>query len=692
MQRADGLNESHRRRLLASAQYADKLLGEIEEILKSSDSKSPFLKYRPDITLHQARLIRSYVARFREHLARVLEAAGVERPGPKFSALHSVRVTLSFVRIAVQEMAPQYLRGYGALSEQMETELRGLSAELEAVITELERNLALGEAADLQARLERLERTTREAELLRLLDRIVQEEGLAEYRAPLLNLTEKLESPSFEVAVFGRVSSGKSSLLNRILGAEVLPVGVNPITAVPTRLVYGEQPRLTVMFADRQVKECPAGDLEKYASEEMNPGNELGVTRLVVALPSPRLRDGLVFVDTPGLGALATEGAAETLSYLPQCDLGILLVSAASPINEEDLNTIQSLSQAGIPVMGLLSKADLLSAPDRDKALKYTQREVLANLGLRMDVHPVSTVGAGEAMLEAWFRGQLEPLLERRRELAQQSIRRKAGGLAESVAAALQLKLAGSAAESQQGLPGPFEEVEHRLRAAAAETETARRDCLAEVDVFGKLGEAALERMESAVQRIWEQGGEPEEGYTAVLEAEAAAVAREAAARISARLAALAEGLQSALRAAQEVLAGTTPPTEEPLEQLVREMPRFEAALGSVALSRPWFRGFRFLRRAWARRKIRQVVGTAVQTAFIGYGRTLERWVVKTLAEIRQQFDAQAGVYRAQLDRLAGGGVLPAEQREKTEQRVRELAPYLPSGQQAVQPVEGQRA
>ncbi|MGQ9632952.1 MAG: dynamin family protein [Bryobacteraceae bacterium] len=692
MRRADSLNESHRRRLLASAQYADKLLGEIEEILKSSDSKSPFLKYRPDLTLHQARLIRSYAARFREHLARVLEAAGVERPGPKFSALHSVRVTLSFVRIAVQEMTPQYLRGYGPLSEQMEVELRGLSAELEAVITELERNLALGEAADLQARLERLERTTKEAELLRLLDRVVQEEGLAEYRAPLLNLTERLESPSFEVAVFGRVSSGKSSLLNRILGTDVLPVGVNPITAVPTRLVYGEQPRLTVTFADRQVKECPAGDLEKYASEEMNPGNELGVTRLVVALPSPRLRDGLVFVDTPGLGALATERAAETLSYLPQCDLGILLVSAASPINEEDLNTIQSLSQAGIPVMGLLSKADLLSAPDRDKALKYTQREVLANLELRMEIYPVSSVDAGEAMLEEWFRGQLEPLLVRSRELAQQSIRRKAGALAESVAAALQLKLAGSAVSPQQGLPAPIEEVEHRLRAAAGEAETARRECLAEVDVLSKLGEAALQRMESAALRIWDQGREPKEGYAAVLQTEAAAVAREAASRISSRLTELAARLQSSLRAAQEVLVETNPATEEPLEQLVREMPRFEAALGSVALSRPWFHGFRFLRRAWARRKIRKAVGSSVHAAFGTYARTMERWITRTLAEIRQQFDAQAGICRAQLDRLSGGGVLPAEQREKTEQRLRELAPYLPAGQQAVQPVEGQRA
>jgi hypothetical protein len=61
-------------------------------------------------------------------------------------------------------------------------------------------------------------------------------------------------------------------------------------------------------------------------------------------------------VDTPGLGALALAGAAETLAYLPQCDLGIVLISAVNPIDDEDLSTIHALSLAGIPVMVLLSK------------------------------------------------------------------------------------------------------------------------------------------------------------------------------------------------------------------------------------------------------------------------------------------------------------------------------------------------
>jgi len=56
--------------------------------------------------------------------------------------------------------------------------------------------------------------------------------------------------------------------------------------------------------------------------------NAKHVARINVELPSPRLRDGVVFVDTPGLGSLASAGATETIAYLPRCDLGVALLDA----------------------------------------------------------------------------------------------------------------------------------------------------------------------------------------------------------------------------------------------------------------------------------------------------------------------------------------------------------------------------
>ena len=62
------------------------------------------------------------------------------------------------------------------------------------------------------------------------------------------SLASRLEDNNLELALFGRVSSGKSSLLNALLSTDVLPVGINPITAVPTKLEYGTILRAFVTY------------------------------------------------------------------------------------------------------------------------------------------------------------------------------------------------------------------------------------------------------------------------------------------------------------------------------------------------------------------------------------------------------------------------------------------------------------
>jgi len=78
--------------------------------------------------------------------------------------------------------------------------------------------------------------------------------------------------------------------------------------------------------------------LAKLVTEQGNPGNHGNVVRAIVEVPSPRLRDGIMLVDTPGLGSLAKRGAAETLAYLPSCDLALLLIDAGATLNEEGKN------------------------------------------------------------------------------------------------------------------------------------------------------------------------------------------------------------------------------------------------------------------------------------------------------------------------------------------------------------------
>ncbi len=428
-----GLNESHARHLLASLQYADKLLTESEGVLTSASSGSPFPKYTIDFTPAQARMVRDYSARFRVQMKRILDGLGIAIPGPQFGAIHSIRVDLAFIRIALQESSPQHLGGYGAVPAHLIPELNGFSEELQGLLQQLETYLAQGPAQDLSARIEALSRAGAKTGLLRELERIVTEHGLVEFRTALSAIVERLSSDRFEIAVFGQVSSGKSSLLNHVIGAAALPVGVNPITAVPTRIVWGPAARLLVSFAGGQTNVLAADRIAEFATEQGNPANQKGVVRLTLEYPSPRLRDGIVFVDTPGLGSLATAGAEETKSYLPRCDLAVVLINAASPLGEADVQLIGTVNAAAIPARVLLSKVDLLRPDEQREVADYVSRQMRAELGLEIPVHPISVMDTYAHLLDSWFLDEIAPLYEKHQQLRQESIQRKIGLLREAL-------------------------------------------------------------------------------------------------------------------------------------------------------------------------------------------------------------------------------------------------------------------
>src|SRR5438876_7146881 len=247
-----------------------------------------------------------------------------------------------------------------------------------------------------------------------------------------------MESAAFEVGVFGRVSSGKSSLLNYILQTDVLPIGVTPVTAIPTRISHGPVAEAGIEFAEAQPQIIALSELAEFATEQKNPGNKKHVTRIFVKLPSDRLAESVTFVDTPGLGSLAVADAEETIAYLPRCDLGIVLIDASAGLTQDDLVVVQALYQAGASAMILISKADLFSGADRERVIEYVKKNLRNQLRVEAPVHAVSVFRADAALCDRWFESELRPFLAQHHELAITSQKRKIGGLREAVIGALE--------------------------------------------------------------------------------------------------------------------------------------------------------------------------------------------------------------------------------------------------------------
>src|SRR5438128_3652355 len=406
--------------------------------MADAGSLSPFRRHSDDTTPIQRKVTHDYILRIREAMRRVMEELNIPPPEPHSGAVWAAAINLMYCSISLNELTPKRMRAYGPLSPEAADRLDGIRAELDGLVAKLRTYLGKGAGGDLQQRLQQLGKTGDEIRLLSEIERIVTAHGLVEFRGTLSMLLDRMESAAFEVGVFGRVSSGKSSLLNYILQTNVLPIGVTPVTAIPTRISHGPVAEAGIEFAEAQPQIIPLSELAEFATEQKNPGNKKHVTRIFVKLPSDRLAEGVTFVDTPGLGSLAIAGAEETIAYLPRCDLGIILIDASTGLTQDDLVLVQALYQAGASAMVLISKADLFSAADREQMISYVKTNLHNQLGVLPPVHAVSVFGTHAALCDRWFESELRPFLAQHHEIAITSQKRKIGGLREAVIGALE--------------------------------------------------------------------------------------------------------------------------------------------------------------------------------------------------------------------------------------------------------------
>jgi GTP-binding protein EngB required for normal cell division len=660
---ANLLNSNHERRLSVTCRHIDKLLADMESALNVSTSKLAFPQYAADLSPAQRRVIEDYISRIRAQLIRVLDGQGMERPPADIPVSRALHVNLTFVDIAAEELKPEYMSGYGQVPQAAAVELNGIAGELQGLVKQLDQYLMHGSRENLQERLQRLEQTGDEISVLKKLESVISEHGLVEFRSTLSMILDRLEDNSFEIAIFGRVSSGKSSLLNAMLGTDVLPVGVTPITAVPTRLLYGETPTVHVWRASRTPEQFDISQLAEFVAEQLNRGNEKHVTRIVVHLPSSRLREGVAFVDTPGLGSLATRGAAETLAYLPRCDLGVVLIDAGSTLTPDDLQTIQTLYDAAIPATVLLSKADLLTPEDRARVIGYVKDHIKEQLNLDLAVHAVSVMPGSKDLLTRWFEEDIAPLYSRRQELKIRSIRRKLGALRQSVEMALRTRLR----PKDQLSPKKVEQLrvlEAELRQASGRLEEMKKAARGVANELEFASTRILRFTAATVVESWSKQSAADQEVPAIVRNAIIGTVQEQTEALRRRMETMTRKLHETLRATAKVLEVEDVPAEQEFSGVVREMPAFDLRQLNVRLRRPILLNLLGgdVSRSVVRKRLAGMIGDQLAKALSAYHALLYDWSERTLGQIQRRFDAYANSYRAQVERLVGGHASPVGQ------------------------------
>jgi len=245
-----------------------------------------------------------------------------------------------------------------------------------------------------------------------------------------------------DVAVLGRFKAGKSSFLNNLAGRAVLPIGVVPLTAVITRLRYGPVEQAEVRFLDGSVRAVPLADIGLYVSETENPNNSRHVASVTAELPELERLAPLEFVDTPGLGSAFVHNTEAALNWLPNVGAALVAVSADAPLSERDMALIETLRSHTPKIVILLTKADLLTPPQRVEVLSFVQRQLRSKWGVEYPVFFYS-VRPQEAGLKAEFEQNfLEPLRRQRREVAWEIAHHKTLSLARQLRNYMEVALA----------------------------------------------------------------------------------------------------------------------------------------------------------------------------------------------------------------------------------------------------------
>jgi GTP-binding protein EngB required for normal cell division len=257
-----------------------------------------------------------------------------------------------------------------------------------------------------------------EASLARLVE-AAELLGLGDVAGQVGEAARRLAGLELEVAVVGEFKRGKSTLLNALIDAEVLPAGVLPLTAVPTVLERGE-PVCRVTFTDGHTEEHDLGAVAEFVTEERNPGNRLGVQRVVVRLHAPLLDDGVRLVDTPGVGSVLDHNTAATDAYLPSLDAAILVTSADPPISKGERAFLERVAEQAVRLFVVLNKADYLSAEELQRTVEFTERVVReVVLAWPGPVYPLSArPDVGDPTGLARFAKDLRRFLEQERAAA----------------------------------------------------------------------------------------------------------------------------------------------------------------------------------------------------------------------------------------------------------------------------------
>lgn len=190
---------------------------------------------------------------------------------------------------------------------------------------------------------------------------------------------DKVANDSFDIAIVGEFKRGKSTLINSLLGKDVLPTDILPCSATLNRVTYSITPLVKIEYKDGHTEEIDINRLPDYVTKLTEESEKISETirEATVCYPINFCRNNVDIIDTPGLND-DQNMTDVTLSILPQVDAAILVIMAQSPFSDFERDFLENkllVSDLG-RVLFVVTGIDRCDEDEAERVLKLIEDRI----------------------------------------------------------------------------------------------------------------------------------------------------------------------------------------------------------------------------------------------------------------------------------------------------------------------------
>jgi len=238
----------------------------------------------------------------------------------------------------------------------------------------------------------------KEQNYISLLEGIASKYNLSTIKEKIIEAQER----KIKIGFLGEFNSGKSSLVNALLGKEILPAMERPTTKNIITIVPDSSVDVPKFYEEKDNKIIP---IEPLDFQEIALGRKEG-SALVKVPPSEYLPEGFQIIDTPGIASLEKMDIEITLGYLPELDAAVVcqdITFGTIPKSVLDFLRRPEIRVIADKLIFALTKADRILPTETEKVKEHSAsviQELYSSLGIKVNAEQRVFVTSAKLALE----------------------------------------------------------------------------------------------------------------------------------------------------------------------------------------------------------------------------------------------------------------------------------------------------